>query len=222
MSTPHAAWLGLFLLLTLTLLLAPLYPAWKEWQQPQDVAALALQVAPAPAMALVPGQVRLHANTAPLGLVQAQERIVAMPGSRFRKLIAPQVVFASEACSPAQASTSRALIRPELIWPHGSRWGLHGWRVQGDCRVPAASHMTGPLVVTGALWLESDCLITGDITAREKVKLRAPAVVNAGVKAPLLAMEEGVVFNGTLEMSQSATREPQGTSRGQGVKLVNG
>ncbi len=64
--------------------------------------------------------------------------------------------------------------------------------------------------------------ITGDITAREKVKLRAPAVVNAGVKAPLLAMEEGVVFNGTLEMSQSATREPQGTTRGQGVKLVNG
>ena len=46
-------------------------------------------------------------------------------------------------------------------------------------------------------------------------------VVSAGVKAPLLAMEEGVVFNGTLEMSQSATREPQGTSRGQGVKLVN-
>ena len=64
--------------------------------------------------------------------------------------------------------------------------------------------------------------ITGDISAREKVKLRAPAVVNAGVKAPLLAMEEGVVFNGTLEMSQTGTREPQGTSRGQGVKLVNG
>ncbi len=64
--------------------------------------------------------------------------------------------------------------------------------------------------------------ITGDISAREKVKLRAPAVVNAGVKAPLLAMEEGVVFNGTLEMSQSGTREPQGTTRGQGVKLVNG
>lgn len=63
--------------------------------------------------------------------------------------------------------------------------------------------------------------ITGDISAREKVKLRAPAVVNAGVKAPLLAMEEGVVFNGTLEMSQAGTREPQGTSRGQGVKLVN-
>ncbi|MBI4001709.1 MAG: polymer-forming cytoskeletal protein [Nitrospira defluvii] len=66
--------------------------------------------------------------------------------------------------------------------------------------------------------------ITGDISAREKVKLRAPAVVNAGVKAPLISMEEGVVFNGTLEMSQSATREPQGqgATRGQSVKLVGG
>jgi cytoskeletal protein CcmA (bactofilin family) len=64
--------------------------------------------------------------------------------------------------------------------------------------------------------------ITGDISAREKVKLRSPAVVNAGVKAPLLSMEEGVVFNGTLEMSQPAAREPQGSTRGQGVKLVSG
>ena len=66
--------------------------------------------------------------------------------------------------------------------------------------------------------------ITGDISAREKVKLRAPAVVNAGVKAPLISMEEGVVFNGTLEMSQSATLEPQGqgATRGQSVKLVGG
>jgi cytoskeletal protein CcmA (bactofilin family) len=64
--------------------------------------------------------------------------------------------------------------------------------------------------------------ITGDISAREKVKLRAPAVVNAGVKAPLLSMEEGVVFNGTLEMSQPTVREPQGSGRTQGVKLVSG
>ena len=65
--------------------------------------------------------------------------------------------------------------------------------------------------------------ITGDISAREKVKLRAPAVVNAGVKAPLLSMEEGVVFNGHLEMSQPSTREtPRDSARGQGVKLVSG
>ena len=44
--------------------------------------------------------------------------------------------------------------------------------------------------------------ITGDITAREKMKLRAPAVINGGVTTPMLAMEEGVFFNGTLEMEQ--------------------
>ena len=65
--------------------------------------------------------------------------------------------------------------------------------------------------------------ITGDLSARETVKVRAPAVVNAGVKAPLLSMEEGVVFNGHLEMSQPSTRDtPRDSARGPGVKLVSG
>jgi cytoskeletal protein CcmA (bactofilin family) len=36
------------------------------------------------------------------------------------------------------------------------------------------------------------------------MKLRAPAVINGGVTTPMLAMEEGVSFNGTLEMEQQA------------------
>ena len=43
--------------------------------------------------------------------------------------------------------------------------------------------------------------ITGDIVAREKITLRAPAVINAGVDTPMMSMEDGVVFNGTIEMS---------------------
>jgi len=50
--------------------------------------------------------------------------------------------------------------------------------------------------------------ITGDITAKEKIKLRAPAVISGGVKTPMLSIEEGVLFNGTLEMTQ-ATRDSQ-------------
>ena len=45
--------------------------------------------------------------------------------------------------------------------------------------------------------------ITGDITAREKVQLLAPAVVDGSVQTPSLLMEEGVIFNGTLEMNSS-------------------
>ncbi len=42
--------------------------------------------------------------------------------------------------------------------------------------------------------------ITGEIHAREKMKLRAPAVISGGVVSPMLSIEEGVLFNGTLEM----------------------
>lgn len=71
--------------------------------------------------------------------------------------------------------------------------------------------------------------ITGDIHAKEKLKLRAPAVVNGGVKTPMLSIEEGVFFNGTLEMTQGvreAQREPALRAVGQpetaAVKRITG
>jgi cytoskeletal protein CcmA (bactofilin family) len=88
-----------------------------------------------------------------------------------------------------------------------------GVLIVGEDAVLTAKITAGTVVCKGK--------ITGDISAREKVKLRSPAVVNAGVKAPLLSMEEGVVFNGHLEMSQPATRDtPRDTARA-GVKLVS-
>lgn len=64
--------------------------------------------------------------------------------------------------------------------------------------------------------------ITGDICAKEKVKLRAPAVINGGVKTPMLSIEEGVLFNGNLEMVQGVREgqrdsvlHPVGASGGQ-------
>ena len=35
--------------------------------------------------------------------------------------------------------------------------------------------------------------ITGDVEAKEKVKLQAPAVLNGGVKTPMLSIEDGVL-----------------------------
>jgi cytoskeletal protein CcmA (bactofilin family) len=51
--------------------------------------------------------------------------------------------------------------------------------------------------------------ITGDVVAKEGVKLRAPAVITGSVKTPMLSMEDGVLFNGGLEMSQSVREVPQ-------------
>ncbi|WP_447975051.1 bactofilin family protein [Nitrospira sp. Kam-Ns4a] len=49
--------------------------------------------------------------------------------------------------------------------------------------------------------------ITGDIMAKEKVKLLAPAVLNGSVKTPVLSMEEGVLFNGSCEMARADVHE---------------
>src|SRR5215510_9798835 len=67
--------------------------------------------------------------------------------------------------------------------------------------------------------------ITGDIVVKEQVKLRAPAVVNGSVKTPLLSMEDGVLFNGNLEMAQQVPQtslHSVGMITPTGVKRVNG
>ncbi len=69
--------------------------------------------------------------------------------------------------------------------------------------------------------------ITGDVVAKECVKLRAPAVMNGSVKAPLLSMEDGVLFNGALEMAHSVREVPRelhavGMIMPPSIKRVNG
>lgn len=49
--------------------------------------------------------------------------------------------------------------------------------------------------------------ITGDIIATNQIVLCAPAVVQGSLTTPVLSMEEGVVFNGTLEMKPQAKAE---------------
>lgn len=71
--------------------------------------------------------------------------------------------------------------------------------------------------------------ITGDVVAKEKIKLRAPAVISGGLKTPMLSIEEGVLFNGNLEMSQGVREvqretplHPVGLPSQGGMKRVNG
>ena len=54
--------------------------------------------------------------------------------------------------------------------------------------------------------------ITGDVIAKECVKLRAPAVLNGSVKTPVLSIEDGVLFNGALEMAHGVRELPREVS----------
>jgi len=71
--------------------------------------------------------------------------------------------------------------------------------------------------------------ITGEVVAKECIKLRAPAVMNGSVKTPVLSMEDGVLFNGALEMAQGirelprdTSLHPVGISMAPGLKRANG
>ncbi len=71
--------------------------------------------------------------------------------------------------------------------------------------------------------------VTGDVVAKECVKLRAPAVINGSVKAPIVSMEDGVLFNGALEMDNGVREFPReaslhsvGTIMPPGIKRANG
>jgi cytoskeletal protein CcmA (bactofilin family) len=46
---------------------------------------------------------------------------------------------------------------------------------------------------------------TGNITAKEKVEFFKPANITGTIKAPMLYIEEGVILNGTIEMSKAKT-----------------
>jgi cytoskeletal protein CcmA (bactofilin family) len=71
--------------------------------------------------------------------------------------------------------------------------------------------------------------ITGDVVTKERVKLRAPAVFNGSMKTPMLSIEDGVLFNGGLEMSQGVRELPQESvvhsvdlTAPAGLKRING
>jgi cytoskeletal protein CcmA (bactofilin family) len=98
--------------------------------------------------------------------------------------------------------------------------------VRIDGRLEGEIHTEGVLVVwEGAVvtaqvtagTVISRGKITGDIVASGKVRLLAPSVVSGSVKTPLLSIEEGVLFNGSLEMAKKAeqpeaSRAPAGGS----------
>jgi cytoskeletal protein CcmA (bactofilin family) len=72
----------------------------------------------------------------------------------------------------------------------------------GDEAVIQAKVTAGTIVCKGK--------VTGDIAAKERVKLRAPAVFNGSMKTPVLSIEDGVLFNGGLEMNQGVRESSSG------------
>lgn len=62
----------------------------------------------------------------------------------------------------------------------------------GEDAIVTAKVTAGTIICKGT--------IVGDVVAKEKIRLRAPAVLKGTVTTPMISMEEGVLFNGTVKM----------------------
>ncbi len=79
-----------------------------------------------------------------------------------------------------------------------------GMLLVGEDAIIQAKITAGTIVSNGK--------ITGEVVAKECIKLRAPAVMNGSVKTPVLSMEDGVLFNGALEMAHGVREIPRDTA----------
>ena len=79
-------------------------------------------------------------------------------------------------------------------------------QLDGEVHAKGTLYLGEQAVLTGKITAQSVISkghITGDITTEDKVQLLAPAVLDGSILTPSLLMEEGVTFNGTLEMPAS-------------------
>ena len=86
-------------------------------------------------------------------------------------------------------------------------------RVEGEIQSKGTLQIGEPALILANI--ESDVIVTngkivGDIVARRKIHLLAPACVEGSIKAPLITMEDGVLVNGTIEMSTLSSKKTEG------------
>ncbi len=73
----------------------------------------------------------------------------------------------------------------------------NGLLIIGEAAKIAANISCGSAVVSGE--------VTGDITARDSVELHRPARVKGDIATPSLAIDKGVVFDGSSKMASGGT-----------------
>lgn len=76
----------------------------------------------------------------------------------------------------------------------GTIHSSEGTLIVGEHADIQADVIVGAAVITGA--------VDGNIEARDKIEIFPPAKVTGGIKAPMISIESGVVFNGICEMKR--------------------
>lgn len=105
------------------------------------------------------------------------------PGSRFEGKLSFDEMVRLDGSFIGEINSSDTLVIGESA------------KVEGDIRV-------GALILSGSF--------KGNIQASTLVDLRAPAVVEGNIEAPVLKIEEKVLFNGQITMQVPGVAKPKG------------
>ena len=158
MNADHLLWTLVLLSLGAVLLCLPFWPAWSEWRHPQD---------PLP-MGLNAPEAREGAHT-PLHLA---------PGAHFGHLQSDSILLGNGALAPSAPWPALQRWQPP---PAARPWGLNGWFIPHDLKVPAGHLVPCSLVVRGRLWLEGNCRVQGDIKAQSGLHIGQACQVQGNV-----------------------------------------
>lgn len=204
MNTFIYFWTLAFFAFSLTLLLVPFYPTWREWRHPVDACRLTIQDLYPAHLEHAMGQLRLTSGSMLSESVSANISIFAPSGSHFQKLCAPTILLGTAHAAPLSLTGVQiiTLIKPD----RAKQWGDKGWRIDGDCCIPDAHHLQNNLVVTGSLHIGADCVIQGDIKAHGAVHIGPRSQLNGSLfSTQAITLRESAIIQGPVISEKSVS-----------------
>lgn len=123
------------------------------------------------------------------------------PVSTTNEAIGDIVAFVGKGVESKGSISCSGTVRVEGV--HEGEIHTDGILLVGEDAIIKAKITAGTIVSKGK--------IIGDVVAKERVKLRAPGVFDGCLNTRMLSIEDGVIFNGALEMSKGARELHQGS-----------
>lgn len=171
-DTQFVLFLPLLLATSLTLLLIPFYPAWREWQHPTDDRPLLVAASQTESFNNLAQQLRDKAflkfseGAVVIHQVSSAQVIYMARKCCFEKLHAPVIYFGDMAVADPVSTSATPLDSFSMEHVAGATpWGRNGWRIKGDYEIPDDCFFKGSLVVTGCLSIGTGARVEGDLKA---------------------------------------------------------
>lgn len=158
------------------------------------------------------GHVYIGADCMIYGRVSSGMSMTLGSGTRFERLNAPLIRFASDALAEVRATVAPHPREPWQVPQNLHELDEHTLRAAGDLEVPAACEVRHHLVARGSLSLGASCRVEGNLKAHDRLVIGAGGVVRGAlvctgpvhvgegslVKGPVISETEVIIEPGCV------------------------